>query len=79
MNLTQNPELLDRPAASYSLGNFARRARRRFEQLAREYPQVRAATLLCKGRWSTFSRSPDSGATRCSGLDALPACCRPSS
>jgi anti-sigma-K factor RskA len=55
MNLTQNPELLDRLAASYSLGTLHGGARRRFEQLAREYPQVRAAALLWQGRWSAFS------------------------
>lgn len=55
MNLTQNPELLDRIAASYSLGTLHGGARRRFEQLAREYPQVRAAALLWQGRWSAFS------------------------
>ena len=54
MNLTQNPELLDRLAASYSLGTLHGGARRRFEQLAREYPQVRAAALLWQGRWSAF-------------------------
>ena len=55
MNLSQNPELLDRLAASYSLGTLHGGARRRFEQLAREYPQVRAAALLWQGRWSAFS------------------------
>lgn len=55
MNLTRNPELLDRLAASYSLGTLHGGARRRFEQLAREYPQVRAAALLWQGRWSAFS------------------------
>jgi len=55
MNLTRNPELLDRLAASYSLGTLHGGARRRFEQMAREYPQVRAAALLWQGRWSAFS------------------------
>ncbi|MDR3065243.1 MULTISPECIES: anti-sigma factor [Comamonas] len=55
MNLNRNPELLDRLAASYSLGTLHGGARRRFEQLAREYPQVRAAALLWQGRWSAFS------------------------
>ena len=55
MNLSQNPELLDRLAAAYSLGTLRGGARRRFEQLAREYPQVRAAALLWQGRWSAFS------------------------
>ncbi len=55
MNLTRNPELLDQLAASYSLGTLRGGARRRFEQLAREYPQIRAAALLWQGRWSAFS------------------------
>ena len=55
MNLTRNPELLDSLAASYALGTLHGGARRRFEQLAREYPQVRAAALLWQGRWSAFS------------------------
>ena len=55
MNLTRNPELLDRLAASYSLGTLRGGARRRFEYLAREFPQVRAAALLWQGRWSAFS------------------------
>jgi anti-sigma-K factor RskA len=55
MNLTRNLELLDRLAASYSLGTLHGGARRRFEQLAREHPQVRAAALLWQGRWSAFS------------------------
>ena len=64
MNLTRNPELLDRLAAAYALGTLRAGARRRFEQLAREFPQVRAAALLWQGRWSAFSEvqkpvSPD--------------------
>jgi anti-sigma-K factor RskA len=55
MNLIRNLELLDRLAASYSLGTLHGGARRRFEQLAREYPQIRAAALLWQGRWSAFS------------------------
>lgn len=55
MNLTRNPELLDRLAAAYALGTLRAGARRRFEQLAREFPQVRATALLWQGRWSAFS------------------------
>ena len=55
MNLIQNPELLDRLAASYALGTLRGGARRRFEHMARETPQVRAAALLWQGRWSAFS------------------------
>ena len=55
MNLTRNPQLLDQLAAAYALGSLRGGARRRFEQLAREYPQVRASALLWQGRWSAFS------------------------
>ena len=55
MNLTRNPQLLDQLAAAYALGSLRGGARRRFEQLAREYPQVRAAALLWQGRWSAFA------------------------
>ena len=55
MHLTRNPELLDRLAAAYSLGTLRGGARRRFEQLARDHAQVRAAALLWQGRWSAFS------------------------
>ncbi|MGE6212292.1 anti-sigma factor [Comamonas aquatica] len=55
MNLTRNLQLLDRLAAAYALGSLRGGARRRFEQLAREYPQVRAAALLWQGRWSAFA------------------------
>lgn len=56
MNLTNKPELLDHLAAAYALGTLRGGARRRFEQLAREYAQVRAAALLWQGRWSARSR-----------------------
>lgn len=55
MHLTRNPELLDRLAAAYALGTLRGGARRRFEQLARDHAQVRAAALLWQGRWSAFS------------------------
>lgn len=55
MNLAKKPELLDHLAAAYALGTLRGGARRRFEQLAREYAQVRAAALLWQGRWSAFS------------------------
>ena len=55
MNLTRNPQLLDQLAAAYALGSLRGGARRRFEQLAREYPQVRASALLWQGRWSAFA------------------------
>ncbi len=52
MNITQNPELVDRLAASYALGTLRGGARRRFETLAREHATVRAAALVWQGRWS---------------------------
>ena len=52
MNLLQNPELIDRLAASYALGTLRGGARRRFETLAREHASVRAAALVWQGRWS---------------------------
>lgn len=52
MNLLQNPELIDRLAASYALGTLRAGARRRFETLAREHASVRAAALVWQGRWS---------------------------
>lgn len=50
MNLTQNPELLDRLAAAYALGTLRGGARRRFEAQARHSPAVRAAALLWQER-----------------------------
>ncbi len=55
MNLTNNPELLDRLASAYALGTLRAGARNRFEHLAREHAQVRAAALLWQGRWSALS------------------------
>jgi len=55
MNLTRNPELLDRLASAYALGTLRGGARRRFEALAREHAQVRAAALLWQGRWSAVA------------------------
>lgn len=52
MNLLQNPELIDRLAASYALGTLRGGARRRFETLAREHASIRAAALVWQGRWS---------------------------
>lgn len=50
MDLTRNPELLERLATSYALGTLRAGARRRFETLAREHPAVRAAALLWQSR-----------------------------
>ena len=52
MNISRNPELLDRLAASYALGTLRGGARRRFETLAREQATVRAAALVWQGHWS---------------------------
>lgn len=54
MNLAQHPQLLDRLAAAHALGTLRGGARRRFEQMARDQPQVRAAALLWQARWSTL-------------------------
>ena len=52
MNLIQNPQLIDRLAASYALGTLRGGARRRFETLARQHASIRAAALVWQGRWS---------------------------
>ncbi len=52
MDLTRNPELLDRLATSYALGTLRAGARRRFETLARENAAVRAAALMWQTRLS---------------------------
>jgi len=55
MNIARHPELLDRLAAAYALGTLRGGARRRFESLARELPEVRAAALLWQGRVSALT------------------------
>lgn len=50
MDLTRNPELLDRLATSYALGTLRSGARRRFESLAREHASIRAAALMWQTR-----------------------------
>lgn len=52
MNITRNPELLDRLAAAYALGTLRGGARRRFETLAREHATVRASALVWHSRWA---------------------------
>ncbi|MGO4325690.1 anti-sigma factor [Cupriavidus sp. 2TAF22] len=47
MNLGRHPDLIDRLAAQYALGVLRGGARRRFEQLARQEPAIRAAI----GQW----------------------------
>jgi len=55
MNLTNNPELLDQLASAYALGTLRYGARNRFENLAREHAQIRAAALLWQSRWAALS------------------------
>lgn len=55
MNLRDNPDLLDRLAASYALGTLRGGARRRFETLARESFTVRAAALLWQERMGAMT------------------------
>jgi len=50
MNLLYHPELRDRLAAAYALGTLRGPARRRFETLARQHPEVRAAALVWQSR-----------------------------
>lgn len=50
MDLLKRPELLDRIAAAHALGTLRGGARRRFESLARQSPQARAAALLWQER-----------------------------
>ena len=50
MHWTEHPELLDKLAAGYALGNLRGGARRRFEALAREQAPVRAAALIWQTR-----------------------------
>ncbi|MFC6283557.1 MULTISPECIES: anti-sigma factor [Polaromonas] len=55
MNLTQNPSLVEQLAASYALGTLRGGARRRFEALAREHAQIRAAALIWQGRLASVA------------------------
>lgn len=55
MNLTNNPQLLDRLAGSYALGTLRGGARRRFEALARERPAVRMAVLTWQTRLASLN------------------------
>jgi anti-sigma-K factor RskA len=52
MNIVENSELLERLAAAYALGTLRGAARRRFEQLARQHPAIRAAALMWESRVS---------------------------
>lgn len=55
MNLQNKPELMDRLAASYALGTLRGGARRRFETLALDHPEVRVAALVWQARWSALA------------------------
>ena len=55
MNLQRKPELLDRLGQAYALGTLRGGARRRFETLAREHPNVRVAALLWQSRMAAIN------------------------
>ena len=55
MNPLQHPELADRLAAAYALGTLRGGARRRFESLARQSPQLRALALVWRERISAMT------------------------
>jgi anti-sigma-K factor RskA len=55
MNLSRHPELLDQLASAYALGTLRGGARRRFETLAREQAEVRAAALVWQGRVASMN------------------------
>jgi anti-sigma-K factor RskA len=55
MNPIQHPEFADRLAAAYALGSLRGGARRRFESLARQSPQLRALALLWQERMSALT------------------------
>lgn len=55
MNLLNNPELLDRLAASYALGTLRGGARRRFEAMARQSATVRTAGLIWQERFASMT------------------------
>lgn len=52
MNLLDHPELTDRLAAAYALGTLRGGARRRFEQIARQSPAVRAQVIIWQERFA---------------------------
>lgn len=59
MNIGQNPEILDRLAASYALGTLRGGARRRLETLARQSATVRARVLLWQERMNAMIELPE--------------------
>ena len=55
MNLLAHPDLADRLAAAYALGTLRGPARRRFETLARQSPQLRAQALVWQERFASMT------------------------
>ena len=55
MNLTHNPQLLDRLAGAYAMGTLRGGARRRLESIAREHPSVRVAVLTWQTRLAALN------------------------
>ena len=64
MNILDQPQLLDRLAASYALGTLRGGARRRFETLARASATVRASALIWQERLASLTELQASEATR---------------
>ena len=58
MNLGKHPELLDRLASGYALGTMRGAARRRFETMAREQLDVRAAARVWQARLASMTELP---------------------
>ncbi len=55
MNLHQHPERIERLAAAYALGTLRGGAKRRFEELARQHPHIRAAALTWQARMGSLT------------------------
>jgi len=55
MNFANNPQLLDKLAASYALGTLRGGARRRFEAVSRQSATVRASALIWQERFSSMT------------------------
>jgi anti-sigma-K factor RskA len=55
MDLMRNPQLAERLAAAYALGTLRGGARRRFEQMARRNPTLRAQALVWQERFAAMT------------------------
>ena len=55
MNLHRHPQLIERLASAYALGTLRGGAKRRFEQLARQHPHIRAAALTWQARMGSLT------------------------